>query len=131
MLSLLTEKAWCTCTFLNHFREANEQLLCALFQYNRLCCYFFLYKTSLGISCVMYYSECEQNFSTNSVWTYTILTLWVVRNFCGGVYFRRWFSLKRCNSHSKWPAVCAFVFSQILLARRLIRQLFLSCCKLL
>ena len=31
ILSSLIEKAWCTCTFLNHFREANEQLLCALF----------------------------------------------------------------------------------------------------
>ena len=30
-LSSLIKKAWCTCTFLNHFREANEQLLCALF----------------------------------------------------------------------------------------------------
>ena len=27
------------------------------------------------------------------------------RKFCVGVYFRRWFWLKRCGSHSKWPAV--------------------------
>ena len=27
-----------------------------------------------------------------------------VRNFCEGVYFKRWFWLKRCGSHSKWPA---------------------------
>ena len=32
ILSSLVKKAWCTCTFLNDFREANEQLLCALFQ---------------------------------------------------------------------------------------------------
>ena len=25
ILSSLIKKAWCTCTFLNHFREANEQ----------------------------------------------------------------------------------------------------------
>ena len=54
-----------------------------------------------------------------------------VRNFCEGVYFRRWFWLKRCSSHSKWPAVWTFVFLQILLARRLIRELIFSCCKLL
>ena len=47
ILSLLIEKAWCTCTFLNHFKEANEQLLCVLFRQNRFCCYYFLYKTSL------------------------------------------------------------------------------------
>ena len=47
ILSSLIKKAWCTCTFLNHFREVNEQLLCALFLYNRLCCYSFLYGTSL------------------------------------------------------------------------------------
>ena len=28
-----------------------------------------------------------------------------VRNFCEGVYFRRWFWLKRYGSYSKWPAV--------------------------
>ena len=26
------------------------------------------------------------------------------RNFCEGVYFRRWFWLKKCGSHSKWSA---------------------------
>ena len=31
ILSSLIKKAWCTCTFLNNFREANQQLLCALF----------------------------------------------------------------------------------------------------
>ena len=25
ILSLLIKNAWCSCTFLNHFREANEQ----------------------------------------------------------------------------------------------------------
>ena len=30
-LSSLIKKAWCTYIFLNHFREANEQLLDALF----------------------------------------------------------------------------------------------------
>ena len=30
-LSSLIKKAWCTFTFLNHFREVNEQLLCVLF----------------------------------------------------------------------------------------------------
>ena len=54
-----------------------------------------------------------------------------VRNFCKRVYFRCWFWLKRCSSHSKWPAVWAFIFLQILLPRRLIRKLILSCCKLL
>ena len=47
-----------------------------------------------------------------------------VRNFYG-VYFRR------CSPHSKWSDVCTIVFLQILLARRLIRELILSCCKLL
>ena len=28
-----------------------------------------------------------------------------VRDFCEGVYFRRWFWLKRCGSHLKWPVV--------------------------
>ena len=27
-------------------------------------------KTRSGITCVMYYSECEQNLLTNSIWTY-------------------------------------------------------------
>ena len=57
-----------------------------------------------------------------------------VRNCCEGVYFRHWFCLKRCSSHSKWPAVCTFVFLQVLLARRLIRELILiivNCFKLL
>ena len=31
ILSSLIKKAWCRCTFPNHFRDANEQLLCALF----------------------------------------------------------------------------------------------------
>ena len=31
ILSSLIKKAWCTRTFKNHFREAKEQLLCALF----------------------------------------------------------------------------------------------------
>ena len=31
ILSSLIKKTWCTCTLLNHFREANEQLLYALF----------------------------------------------------------------------------------------------------
>ena len=31
ILWLLIKKAWCTYTFLNHFSEANGQLLCALF----------------------------------------------------------------------------------------------------
>ena len=30
ILSSLIKKVWCKCTFLNHFREANEQLLSAL-----------------------------------------------------------------------------------------------------
>ena len=47
ILSSLIKKACCTCTFLNHLREANEQLLCTLFLQNRLCCNSFLYKTSL------------------------------------------------------------------------------------
>ena len=48
-----------------------------------------------------------------------------------GVYFRRLFWLQRYISHSKWRAVWTFVFLQILLARELIRELILSCCKLL
>ena len=31
ILSSLTKKPWSPCTFLNHFKEANEELLCALF----------------------------------------------------------------------------------------------------
>ena len=55
-----------------------------------------------------------------------------LRNFCEGVYLRRWIWLKRCSLHSKWHAVCTlFVFLQVLLARTLIRELNLSCCKLL
>ena len=38
---------WCTCTFLNHLKEKNQQLLCALFLENWLCCYSLLYRTSL------------------------------------------------------------------------------------
>ena len=34
-------------------------------------------KTRSSISCVMYYFKCEQNLLTNSIWTYTITTLWV------------------------------------------------------
>ena len=29
----------------------------------------------------------------------------LVRNICEGVYCRHWFWLKRCRSHTKWPAV--------------------------
>ena len=81
-----------------------------------------------------------------SVWTKVInkwhlnlyhhkLTGQWVRNFCDGGYFRCWFRLKRCGSHSKWPAgQHKFPFLQILLAGRLIRsyltQLILSCCQL-
>ena len=57
-----------------------------------------------------------------------------VRHFCEGDYFRRWCWLKRCSSYLKWPAVCTSVFLLILLAKRLcrlIRELILSCCKLL
>ena len=35
-----------------------------------------LLKTRPGI-CVMYYFRCEQNLLTNSIWTYTMTTLWV------------------------------------------------------
>ena len=31
ILSSLIQKGWCTSTFLNHFKEANEQFLCVLF----------------------------------------------------------------------------------------------------
>ena len=34
-------------------------------------------KTKSGISCLTYYLKCEQIFLTNSIWTYTITTLWV------------------------------------------------------
>ena len=34
-------------------------------------------KTRSGISFVMYYFKCERNLLTNSIWTYTITTLWV------------------------------------------------------
>ena len=34
-------------------------------------------KKRLGISCVMYCFKCEENLSTNSIWTYTITTLWL------------------------------------------------------
>ena len=54
-----------------------------------------------------------------------------VKNIGEGVYFRRWFWLKTCSSHSKWPAVCTFAFLLILLARRLITELISSCYKLL
>ena len=46
ILSLLIKKAPCSCTFVNHSREANQRYLCVLFQKNRLCCYFFLFRTS-------------------------------------------------------------------------------------
>ena len=62
------------------------------------------------ISYIMYY------VTVFSVWTKCInkwhLKLYhhnptgeSVRNFCKGVYFRRWFWLKICCSHSKWLAV--------------------------
>ena len=47
MLSSLIKKVWCTCTFLDHFREAYEQLLCDLLQYNRFRCYSLLQRNSL------------------------------------------------------------------------------------
>ena len=47
------KKPWCTCTFLNHFREASEQLLCTLFQWILPYCYFSLYRTFLGILSVL------------------------------------------------------------------------------
>ena len=47
ILSSLIKKLWQKWTFLNHLREANEHVLCALFLWNRLCCYSFLYRTSL------------------------------------------------------------------------------------
>ena len=34
-------------------------------------------KTKSDISCLTYYLKCEQIFLTNSIWTYTITTLWV------------------------------------------------------
>ena len=46
ILSLLIKKAPCSCTFVNHSREANQRYLCVLFQKNRLCCCFFLFRTS-------------------------------------------------------------------------------------
>ena len=89
-------------------------------------------KTISSISCVVYYFKCEQNLLISSINLYHHNPIGEsVRNFYKGVYFRCWFWLKRCSSHSKWPAVCTFVFLQILLARRLIRELILSCCKLL
>ena len=39
LLSSLIKKGCCTYTFLNHFREAHEQLLCVLFRQNQLCGY--------------------------------------------------------------------------------------------
>ena len=49
-----------------------------------------------------------------------------VRNFCEGIYIRRWFWLERCRLHSTWPAVhlpfyrfCSYI-----------TQLILSCSKL-
>ena len=74
----------------------------------------------------MYYFKCEQNLWTNSIWTYIITTLWM--NQWG--IFAKEFTSKVHSSHSKWP-VCTFVFLQIFLAIRLIRELILSCCKLL
>ena len=47
MLSSLIKKVLCTCTFPNHYREANEQLLYTLFLQKRLCFSSFLYKTAL------------------------------------------------------------------------------------
>ena len=47
LLSSLITQTFRLCTFLNHSKETNEQQLCALFQQNRLCCYSFLYRTSL------------------------------------------------------------------------------------
>ena len=34
-------------------------------------------KTKVDISCIMCYFKCEQNLWTNSIWNYTITTLWV------------------------------------------------------
>ena len=73
----------------------------------------FLKKRS-GILWVIHYFKCELIPSQPYGW------------ISEGVYFRRWFWLKKCSSYSKWPAVCIFVFLQILLTRRLIRVL-LSC----
>ena len=58
----------------------------------------------------------------------------LVRNFCEGVYFRRWFCLKMMRLTFKMTC-CTFFFLQILLAGRLVRSYFtrliLNCCKLL
>ena len=69
ILSLI-KKAWYACTFLNHFREANEQLLCALFLQNRLCCYSFLHRTSLPRSNennVKFNKKCNHSIDCNKL----------------------------------------------------------------
>ena len=45
--SPLIKKGWCKCNFLYHSREAMSNELCVLFQLNRVCFYFSLYRTSL------------------------------------------------------------------------------------
>ena len=77
---------------------------------------------------LVYYALCCIILSVNKIYKPIALELHhqnptgeSVRNFCERVCFRRWFRRKRCSSHSKWPAVCIFVFLQILLSRRLIR----------
>ena len=50
-----------------------------------------------------------------------------VRNICEGVNFRCSFWLKRCRSHTKWPAVHLSFYRFC----SWLTQLILSCCKLL
>ena len=88
-------------------------------------------KTRSGISYVMYYFKCAKNLLTISIWTYTITTIWVYQ----WEIFAKEFTLtlifaKNMQLTFKWAVVCTFVFLQILLATRLIRELVLSCCKL-
>ena len=83
----------------------------------------------------VYYALCCSILSVNKIYKQIAFEITPskpygesVRNFCEGIYFRPWFWLKRCSSHSKWLAVYTFAFLQIFVSRRLIRELILTVC---
>ena len=87
-------------------------------------------KTRSGISCVMCYFKCEQSLLANSIWTYTITTLWLnqweifAKEFISDVG-SGWKDAADVQNYLLYVRLSFYI--QILLARRLIRELILSC----
>ena len=91
--------------------------------------WFILKRLSLWRQHRVYYALCCNILSVNKICQQIAFELipskqykWISEKFLRWS-FRRWFWLKRWSLHSKWPAVCTFVFLLILLSTRLIREL--------